>query len=71
MGIPETEQTKTPSRFSGNDAIYYVHLLMLFTGLGLVYGLGVALIVIGAIGVVVSVASAFFVTGLSARISSK
>lgn len=51
--------------------IYYASLAMLFAGLVLVYGLGVALIVVGGVGVLVSIATAFYLTSLTARMQGK
>jgi len=47
------------------EILYYASLAILFAGLSLQYGLGVALIGLGAVGVAVSVATSFFVTWLS------
>jgi hypothetical protein len=49
------------------DVIYYLSLAGLFYGLYLVYGLGKALIVLGSVGVGVSILSSFYVTWLSSK----
>lgn len=52
---------------SPQTATYVLSLAALFAGLVLVYGLGTALIVLGTIGVTVSICSSFFVTWLSSK----
>jgi len=52
-------------RFSRNDLLYCIGLILLFTGLTL-RSYSLALIVIGAILTGVSIATSFFVTWLSA-----
>ena len=54
-----------------NQLAYWFGLLLLFAGIRLKFDLGTALIVLGSVEVVVSVATAFFVTGLSATIRPK
>ncbi len=55
------------SRFRRNDVFYFASLLVLFIGLFVEFGAGVALVVMGTLGVVISVATSFFVTWLSSR----
>ena len=49
------------------DQFYYASLVALFTGLWIQFSPAIALIVLGAIGSGVSIASSFFVTWLATK----
>lgn len=67
MSILQSDTPSVEPRFSRNDVFYAASLLALFVGLVLQYGLSLALVVIGAVGVSTSVATSFFVTWLSEK----
>ena len=58
---------KAISAISAQTVIYVISLAALFAGLVIVYGLGPALIVLGSIGVAISICTSFFVTWLSSK----
>lgn len=49
------------------DFVYLTGLLLLFAGIALEFSFGAALMAIGAIVTIVSIATSFFVTWLSSR----
>lgn len=57
-------------RFRRNDLLFYAALICIFAGVWIEFSLGIALIVLGSTAAITSVATAFFVTALSARVGS-
>jgi hypothetical protein len=67
-------QNPAPSparRFTGNDLVYYFSLALLFGGLAWHYSPAIAMIVLGALGVTISLVNAYLVIGLAARRTPK
>ena len=65
--VTATADVRVRPRFSGNDLAYYVNLLALFVGLGWHYSLDVALIVLGTLGVMVSLINAYLQVAFALR----
>jgi hypothetical protein len=60
-----TTTSQPVTRFDRNTQIYGLGLLFLLFGLLLQWGVAIALIVVGAILIIVSIATSFFITWLT------
>jgi hypothetical protein len=67
----QESQVKPAARFSRNDLAYWAGLLFLFVGVGLVFGWGMACLVLGAVLTAVNIATSFFVTWLAVTVKEK
>jgi hypothetical protein len=70
MGMPESKQPPAP-RFDRNDLVYWAGLALLFLGVGFIYGLFWAMLVLGTILTSVSIATSFFITWLAVTVKEK
>lgn len=66
MTTPQPVKTITP-RFNRNELVYVAGLLFLFSGVAVVFSLGMALLVLGAVLTGINIATSFFVTWLAVK----
>jgi hypothetical protein len=71
MTEPTAPQPKIGNRFSGNEIAYYASAAALFAGVWLMCSLGAALVVIGALGVLISLANTYLLILLPMRRKEK